>query len=802
MESSMPKMRQQVARQLNLWLQMRPVPPEKGKKYTDKIISGKHDDWVFQLAESFRSQSQDLFASSDDAEGSSSDEIQLPDTATLLLAEDVKELTETNALRKGNARISKDAKDVAARLGTDRKQANMTNEKIEFVAAIQPYSPCMVPLNDLKKIKLADLTEETHHRGSALVVKRHGAILPGRVTTVGAVEDEEGEVEDIELHLASAYSGEHFLSQGQCFAIKEPYFTIRRDNVTTIRVDHPSDIVAVKSNDPRDHKSATEWKDTGNSFFSSKEHRKARESYLAALSAADKTEQPLKMVTLRNLARVDLELGRYDEACEKALASVSDANDSTVARSHVTAYYRAARASYLLGDFEKAAKLFRELLKMDSNDADGKRELERVEARMAERDLGQYNFEKLTTISLRDPRLDAATYASRVRVDRSAIGGRGLVAAQAFEIGDLVLCEKAYCTTFASDKDSFLAWKLHNGKLSTASSVSSFWKQIVLKLSNNPSTLEKATTLEGDYAGIGTEHIIADNMTVVDAFQIHSAIERNTFGIPTPVKGQRNKPFGYTAENVSKKPLGDNVGLFSIAAMTNHSCVPNTRKIFVGDLLLLRATRTISKGEEILHAYVQTDAGVQARRQLLESTWHFLCSCKMCLAQEKESRERSKHRDMLSKRVDELAKAISSGSAGEPELAEAEALIKRVKGLYEQDIYKSLPRTAPLPLQVALAQHRLRRGQSAKCIAVLTELFDMLGWSFSLNNSKVTLSRKEGCETDLVPDVVETLVGLGATQRKSGKSSQADQVENLARKLYLSLNGVPNGWDQLLKSKS
>lgn len=193
---------------------------------------------------------------------------------------------------------------------------------------------------------------------------------------------------------------------------------------------------------------------------------------------------------------------------------------------------------------------------------------------------------------------------------------------------------------------------------------------------------------------------------------------------------------------------------------------------------------------------------MQARRQLLESTWHFRCSCKLCLAQEQESGERNKHRDMLSKRVGELAKVVSNGSAGERELAEAEALIKRVKSLYEQDVYEDLPRTAPLPLQVALAQHRLRRGQSAKGIAVLTDLFDMLGWSFSLNNSKVALSRKEGCETDLVPDVVETLVRLSATQRKSGKSSQADHLENVARRLYLGLNGVPNGWDQLLKSKA
>lgn len=796
--------RREVARLLTAHLQMQSMSAGKIKYYTDKITSGVHDDWMRQISLALRDQAKSIFAGLED-EGED-DAIELADVRTLLAVQDERDRVDFSKARKGSPRPAKDAASVIRKREAQAKQSPASRENKILAAVIEPYPPCIESLKHLKTIKLAELEEETHHRGSALLVKRVEPLIRERVVTKAVIKDDDGDVENVELHLAAS-SAVHdaFSSDGQ-LAIKEPYYTRRADGTTIIRIDHPTDVVLPQDREVKaesaeaESKSAAEWKQVGNDALKAGEFSRSRNAYKTGLSAAKEDEKRLKLDLYRNAARAELELKQFDEAKTDAFAAVSDGADSSLANLDVKAYFRAGLASYNLEHFDDAEIYYRALLELDKNDADGGRELVKVQRRLGERRHGNFDFDTVIKTSLRNPHIDAAKYANSVQIGESEHGGRGLFATRDLRTGDLVLCEKAFCSVFQQDPGWFAAFKLYEGKLSVASSATALWCQTVQKLLNNPSTISKVAELSGKYEGIGTAEVVVDGSHVVDTFQIHDIIERNTFGIPSPQKGRRNKAFGFAAETQGDKPLGENTGLFVKAAYMNHSCVPNTRKFFIGDLILMRATRPISKGEELFQAYVQTDAGVEPRRRLLESTWHFRCNCKLCAAESQESKEKIASREALEKRASELAVRIKHGAASETDINKAEVLLKSVKNSYDSTLYKHLPRKGSADLQIALIHQHARRKQRAKCLAMITDLFDMLGWKLDLKVRQHELTRKEQCETWIVPNLVEVLLLGCSVQRQSGRED-AEKLEKIAQDLYIAVNGVPNGWDQLLKTR-
>jgi tetratricopeptide (TPR) repeat protein len=628
--------------------------PERAQRYTDKILSDKYDVWTLQLAVSLRDETQDIFAGLEDTPKPKAPD--RPDVSTLLLLEDENDRVASAPARKGQPRIAQDSETIHTRL--HEKATSPDKDTKHFVAIHEPYPPSTSSVRELKPINLADLKQEIHHRGNVLQMRRCGPIIHlGSGTLVCAVQDESGDTEALEVHHISQALGEHILHMDDLFAVKEPYFTINSDDTAVIRVDHPTDIIlssaeiqtTASGSNPPESRTAAEWKQAGNDLLGQKQLWKARDAYRTGLSG--EADGRLRLDLARNLARVDLELTKYDEAKSSAKEAVSDGSDTAMANLDVKAYYRAATAAYNLRQYGEAQDCVDKLLKLDVNDAEGKRETQRIHSRLDEQKTGQYDFEKIVSrLSPQNSRIDIADFTQRVHVAASSVGGRGLFASCDMEIGDIVLCEKAFCSTFEKDKSWYAAWEYNNGKLSMASSTMALWDEMVQKMLNNPSTIPAVTNLGGDYTGIGNEAGSVDDTTVLDTFQIRSIIESNAFGIPTPSKRHRTRPFGFTAEHQEQTQLGDNTGIFLKTAMMNHSCVPNTRKYFIGDAILIRATRPILKGEELLQSYAQTDADVGERRQMLESTWHFHCNCKLCVVEEKESDDKRKKRDTLERR--------------------------------------------------------------------------------------------------------------------------------------------------------
>lgn len=153
------------------------------------------------------------------------------------------------------------------------------------------YAPCIKPLCDLKKVMIADLLVETHHRGMYLLLRT--VTPPDRLTAIMAVvEDERGNVVMLQLYQQpeeTERQAEDILGEESVVIVKEPYLKIMADGDYGIRVDHLSDIIFLPIGDsriPRSWKhtdqwrsmmSADNWKTRGNDFFKEEQYFEAIE---------------------------------------------------------------------------------------------------------------------------------------------------------------------------------------------------------------------------------------------------------------------------------------------------------------------------------------------------------------------------------------------------------------------------------------------------------------------------------------------------------------------------------------------
>lgn len=140
------------------------------------------------------------------------------------------------------------------------------------------YPPSTVPLEELSKIMLQDLSLETHHRGRYLLVR---TVTPIDIMTavMAIVEDEAEKVLMLQLYNQEKEISQPLdLPEGVVLVVKEPYLKVMADGDYGIRVDHLSDLIFVPDFDERVplswrarispvEDSPAFWKERGNEFF-------------------------------------------------------------------------------------------------------------------------------------------------------------------------------------------------------------------------------------------------------------------------------------------------------------------------------------------------------------------------------------------------------------------------------------------------------------------------------------------------------------------------------------------------------
>ncbi|KAF4342173.1 n-lysine methyltransferase SMYD2 [Fusarium beomiforme] len=574
--------------------------------------------------------------------------------------------------------------------------APKTRETMVAYGVGKPYPPCTTKLVDLKPISIRDLQMEMHNNGFFISLRRVSPVAILQASSWTVVQDHSNDqVERLEIFLHTSQYGSDALEMASEFVVKEPYYTLNAQRECTIRIDHPSDlIITTMAKSPeswrqREQPTGTmelmapeEYKEKGNHALLKK--RNCALAYffytqgLKQLGSEEGNETVRKDIH-RNRSHVNIQLKRFDEAISDALISITNGKTEDLKALDAKAYNRAGFAAYAQGDFSRAKFCFQQQENLQPMDQNLKLHLRRVDARLQEEVNGTYNMKRIvSSLSKTGGKPDTASYYGSTEIKDSPGAGRGLFATRDIVENEIIMCEKAFCAAWSHETNTFTALACD---LREDAAIKVFpaglHEAVVRKLLNNPSQVEEVLSLHGDYLGLGTKLLEVDGSPVIDTFQVHDIIQRNAFGL-----GQQTDD-----EDVSNA----STGLWIRASYINHSCVPNTKKDFVGDLIIFRATRRITAGEEITHSYDES-SDYETRKANTQRTWNFVCRCQLCVVEGAESEDIRLKRGQAEEKASNFAKTNDPYGASGIMVRRGKMLRQALNETYDEKKYRGLPR--------------------------------------------------------------------------------------------------------------
>ncbi|KAK0506844.1 hypothetical protein JMJ35_010733 [Cladonia borealis] len=95
----------------------------------------------------------------------------------------------------------------------------------------------------------------------------------------------------------------------------------------------------------------------------------------------------------------------------------------------------------------------------------------------------------------------------------------------------------------------------------------------------------------GDYEPVDEAEV--DGMPIIGTFLVDRIVSFNVFSCP------RTSLENHSAK-LTSEPHHHTCGIFIKASYINHSCYSNARRSFIGDIQIVRATRNIPAGSEIV----------------------------------------------------------------------------------------------------------------------------------------------------------------------------------------------------------
>ncbi|KAJ5710040.1 hypothetical protein N7493_009632 [Penicillium malachiteum] len=496
------------------------------------------------------------------------------------------------------------------------------------------YPPSTAPFSELNKMMLEDLTVETHHRGKYLLLR---TVTPADLVTgaIAIAEDEDDRVFMLILYNQGEELSK-FMKLGTVLVVKEPYLKRLADGNYGIRVDHVSDLVFIPDFDDRvplawrpqitsADDSPAFWKEKGNEYFDEDSHSLAIQCYTKVLERNPPPD--LKIKTELNRSLCCLKTHHFDAAIRDADSVLQDSELSE------KALLRKAQALYYLRRYAESCEIHKLLGENYPKNSLAQHEFERASVRLAEQETGKYDFKKmmLEAQRRRPPHLERGTYVGPVKIKDTKTHGRGLFTTKAVKAGDLLLCEKAFCYQFHDECDLGVTLLISpdTNRLALGSTVE-LNEAIAQKLHKNPSLASKFNDLyHGSYEVSEASNIQVDGRAVVDSFLIQRIVDLNSFGSPLLSRDSHVAIMcGDRPSEVENKTYYCS-GIWCMASYINHSCLSNARRSFIGDMMIIRASKDIPANTEITFWYGSPVGRTEELSSNL-ANWGFNCDCASC----------------------------------------------------------------------------------------------------------------------------------------------------------------------------
>jgi hypothetical protein len=475
-----------------------------------------------------------------------------------------------------------------------------------------------------------------------------------------------------------------------------------------------------------------------------------------------------------------INLGWYEaglEDAQKSVVMVKGKFEKSVNNSK--AFHRSGLAAYRLRKFKLAKEEFKKVAECVPHDGGTIKELIRTEHRLREQETGTYKFDEMIKCAQsKEQRLDHADYSRKVVSRTSTTGGNGLFALEPIKAGELVLCEKAYAVAFNDEADTELTVVINmNRNTMSMGTHSTRLVSTIHKLLHNPEQAKTFSQLyDGGYSPKSSPALV-DGVVPIDTFQVQAALELNGFGCPSTASALEG--------DEGTNGAGISTGFWITASFINHDCIGNAQRSFIGDMMIIRATKDIAKDEQILMRYKNETDDYDEFQKTLQISWGFRCTCRLCVAESKTSGQQRKHRvGLLHKANEFLDDNPLNGTTvppAKPLVSAAEKLWKRLNQSYDSTLFPPrLPRLGLHDLSHWLCMaHLLSRSDKLIIRDWATRCLNAQGIVTSVVEGEVVIDRKLAR-----PDItgVHAATYLASTyEEKDVKKG----FEELAMELYL-----------------
>jgi hypothetical protein len=320
--------------------------------------------------------------------------------------------------------------------------------------------------------------------------------------------------------------------------------------------------------------------------------------------------------------------------------------------------------------FIQAKEYFETCVKINKQNEEAQIELAKSNERIFESKTGNYDFEKIMTQYLKENRLfDVADFKSDcIAVANIPKKSKGVIATENIKKGTLLVVSKAISAVFHSDinKNENLCTKINLvSKRSDFNDGSQNFVNTVYSMQSDPELAKQIYSL---YSGTEYDRNDKTNEFIIDISRVDQIQKFNSFAVVNYID---------LLKGVKPDPAKKESGLWLYPSFFNHSCMDNTSRIVLGDLLFLHAKRDIKKNEEITLRYFGAD-NYSERLNLAKVHYNFKCDCILCKFDRGD--KNLKRRESLVEEIIQKKNKLASISLNE--LIED---VKKMRNLYAND---------------------------------------------------------------------------------------------------------------------
>ncbi|KAK7469009.1 hypothetical protein VKT23_003505 [Stygiomarasmius scandens] len=294
-----------------------------------------------------------------------------------------------------------------------------------------------------------------------------------------------------------------------------------------------------------------------------------------------------------------------------------------------------------------------------TEDEDSEVWIQRIDKREEELHHGRFEWARIYAESLKSPHIQhIADFRGPIEVKALAGrgGGRGIVAPADIRVGQLLVVEKPFASVYPFDLptgEKTVSFNLLTNRVGKSCETVLISK-VMERIWENP---EEHAAVYNLFAGseYPRPSLTRASPTTFSAtqFPFQSAVDIDIMHLESIISYNAFCPRGRTGTESDKEEFDSPSALYLLASLFNHSCVPNAQWTCFGDVMIIRATKTIAQGEEIYIPYTPGVMPFNKRQEALNKHFPSGCPCPLCVDDRADGMDNCKQREILLERMKE-----------------------------------------------------------------------------------------------------------------------------------------------------